>query len=327
MAEIVIISIELLGEILRWIIAITLFGAGILIIQIWIKDKTKRISYTRIIIQLVSLAFFYFLLFSFPWLLIILIVILALTIFIGRFFCGWICPFGLYMDVITIFRKTLKKRYLLLPISFNKFLDKFRYLIFAIIFAIPLIIAPLHSQSFQLALFFAGSFKHWTIFLGPLETLIVPDSGAWVIYGLNLSYPYVRDVMFYSTGFFIQFNAILFILLTFVGSFLVRRLWCRFCPLGLSFAVLNKVKGLSWLPIVHLDKSEEKCTKCGVCKRVCPTQVTEVYENKGGNVSTSMCTHCFRCVEMCPYEGCLSVKVAGKSVLSSRNWLEPSETE
>jgi polyferredoxin len=263
---------------------------------------------------------------TFPWALGILIFILVATIFLGRFFCGWICPFGLYMDLVTIFRKKIKVRYLSLPDGFNKALNLLRYAIFSVILGIPFFFAPLYSQSWQLALFFAGSFKPLTILLGPLEPLIIPDTGALVIESLNFSYPYIRDVMFYSGEYFLFINSLLFLILTLIGSFLVRRIWCRFCPLGLSFAIINRVRGFRWIPLLHLDKSEEKCTKCGICKRVCPTQVTEVYEKKGGNVSTSICVHCFRCVEMCPYKGCLNVKTGGKTVLSSRNWLEPSET-
>ncbi|MCW3998258.1 MAG: 4Fe-4S binding protein [Candidatus Bathyarchaeota archaeon] len=321
-----LVSMEVIGEILRWIIASTLFIAGLLIIHIWIRDKTRRISLLRVFVQFASLVAIYFILTIFPWILVILIVILVSTIFLGRFFCGWICPFGLYMDLVTIFRKSIKVRYLSLPNRFNKALNKLRYAIFAAILAIPFFLAPLHSQSWQLALFFAGSFKHLTILLGPLEPLIIPDTGVLVIEGLNFSYPYVRDVMFYSGEFFAVINGLLFLILTLLGTFLVRRLWCRFCPLGLSFVIINRVRGFRWIPLLHLDKSEEKCTKCGICKRVCPTQVTEVYENRGGNVSTSICIHCFRCVEMCPYKGCLTAKTGGKTVLSSRNWLEPSKT-
>jgi hypothetical protein len=36
---------------------------------------------------------------------------------------------------------------------------------------------------------------------------------------------------------------------------------------------------------------------------------------------------CFRCVEMCPYQDTLKVKVAGKTVMSSRNWLEPKTND
>jgi formate hydrogenlyase subunit 6/NADH:ubiquinone oxidoreductase subunit I len=78
---------------------------------------------------------------------------------------------------------------------------------------------------------------------------------------------------------------------------------------------------------MHINKIEEKCTKCGVCKRVCPVQVTEVYEKKGGDITTSMCMLCLRCVEMCPYEDTLKVQLAGKTVFKSRNWLEPSKIE
>jgi NAD-dependent dihydropyrimidine dehydrogenase PreA subunit len=75
------------------------------------------------------------------------------------------------------------------------------------------------------------------------------------------------------------------------------------------------------IALTRLYKDEEKCTKCGICKRVCPTQATDVYEKKGGDVTESRCMLCARCVEMCPYEGALMVKFAGKTVVESRNWL------
>jgi formate hydrogenlyase subunit 6/NADH:ubiquinone oxidoreductase subunit I len=112
-----------------------------------------------------------------------------------------------------------------------------------------------------------------------------------------------------------------------VSSFAVRRFWCRFCPTGSSIGVVNRIRGLKWVPLLHLDKDEGKCTKCGICKRVCPVQVTEVYERKGGTIKTSMCMLCLRCVEMCPSEDALIVKLASETVFGSRNWLEPSKGE
>jgi len=49
--------------------------------------------------------------------------------------------------------------------------------------------------------------------------------------------------------------------------------------------------------------------------------VKEVYEEKGGDVASSGCIMCLRCVEMCPEKDCLKFKVARKSVFKSRNWL------
>jgi NAD-dependent dihydropyrimidine dehydrogenase PreA subunit len=108
-----------------------------------------------------------------------------------------------------------------------------------------------------------------------------------------------------------------------VSGFFYRRFWCRFCPTGVSLAVVNRFRGLRWMPLFHLNKVEEKCTKCGICERVCPVQVAQVYEKKGGMISTSMCNACLRCLEMCPYEGCLTFDVGGKTIVKSRNWLEP----
>jgi polyferredoxin len=117
---------------------------------------------------------------------------------------------------------------------------------------------------------------------------------------------------------------LVFVAITVVASFFIRRFWCRFCPTGSSFTI--KFRGKS-SALLHLSKDEEKCTKCGICKRVCPQQVTEVYEQKGGKITTSMCTLCLRCVEMCPYESCLKVKVGSKTIFKSRNWLKPSQSE
>jgi ferredoxin len=76
---------------------------------------------------------------------------------------------------------------------------------------------------------------------------------------------------------------------------------------------------------MKLQKNETSCTKCGVCKRVCPTQVTAMYEQKGGDVTVSGCMLCFRCVEMCPEKDTLRIEFAGKEVFKSRNWLDKPE--
>jgi polyferredoxin len=144
---------------------------------------------------------------------------------------------------------------------------------------------------------------------------------------LYFSYPYIQEAIRYSGETYATITALIFLALTVIGSFFLRRVWCRFCPTGSSIGIVNRIKGFKWAPMLHLDKNEAKCTKCGICKRVCPVQVTEVYETKGGKIRTSMCMLCTRCVEMCPYEDCLKVKFGNKTIFSSRNWLEPSEVD
>jgi ferredoxin-type protein NapH len=325
-------TLEIVAELLKLTMLAVLATAGILIVLIWKKNRTTKMTYIRFIVQVASMAATFFL-FTYPIRpLFILAFILIMPIVLGRFFCGWICPFGLYMDVITLIRKAFNIRHRLLPDRLNKFLHNFRYalvLFFLVLPAILILIEPPTSLDLLTltALVIAGPFELLGILLGPLVPLIVPWVGPLEIEGLYFSFPYVQEVIKYTGESYATISALIYLTLILVGSFFIRRVWCRFCPTGASIAVVNKLKGFKWAPVLHLDKDEEKCTKCGICKRVCPVQVNEVYEQKGGKIMTSMCMLCSRCVEMCPYEDCLKIKLSNKTVLRSRNWLEPSKIE
>ena len=323
---------ELVAELLKLMILAALAIAGVLVITIWKKNQTIKITYIRFVIQAASLAAVYYL-FTYPVRpLYIVAFILIMTLVLGRFFCGWICPFGLYMDVLTLIRKGLKIRYRIIPDKLNKLLHNLRYAIigFFLVLAVILYIIDTPATTKELtltALGLSGVFEQMYLLLGPVVPLIVPWEGPLEIGGIYFSFPYIREVMLYSGENFATVAALIFLALVFVGSFFIRRSWCRFCPTGISLAVVNKLKGFKWAPVLHLDKNETKCTKCGICKRVCPVQVTEVYEEKGGKIMTSMCMLCLRCVEMCPYEDCLRLNLGGKTVFKSRNWLEPAELD
>ena len=264
----------------------------------------------------------------------LLLVIFGATLVLGKFFCGWICPFGLYMDLITLLRRAFRVRHWALSERLNMVLHKLRYIVALVIFSSVLLLffmnPVLPSQEFfefVTRLQFYPPFRTLFLFLSPLETLIlpiVPPFGAlFEFQGVSFSFPYGGEIaaLFYGSGFTFPV-AFTFVALTVAASFMVRRFWCRFCPTGISLAVINRFRAFRWAPMLHLYKVEEKCTKCGICKRVCPPQVVEVYEKKGGKIETSMCVLCLRCVEMCPYEDCLKLELVGKTLFKSSNWLE-----
>jgi len=324
---------EIVGDILRIGVLAGLGIAGILAILIWKRNKTVRVTDIRLVIQAVAfVAVFFIFSYTFP-LLYVVIVIFTMTIVLGRLFCGWICPFGFIMDLIVMLRKAFKIRYRNLSDRLNKDLHQARYviLLFFLIGAPAILwyISPppnLHFVAFT-AQFLAGSFRPYTVLIDPLIPLVIPYTGPLVVSHINLSYPYTQEFINYAGKNHGQMLAIVFVGLTLVGSFFVRRVWCRFCPTGASLGVVNRFNGFKWAPLLHLDKDEEKCTKCGVCKRVCQIQVPDVYEQKGGKINTSMCMLCLRCVEMCPYEDAVVLKFGNKTLFRSRNWLEPSTSE
>ena len=325
-------TINIIAELLKLTALAGLAIAAILTIIIWKKDRTTKVACIKFVIQTLSLAATFYLLAYQVSPFLVLAFILILPIFLGRFYCGWICPFGLYMDVLTKIRTTFKIRHRNIPDKLNKFLHKFRYALF-LFFLIVAIIRSLTAPDSNLnllthnAFLFVGPFQHLRILLGPLVPIIVPWNGQLQIGGLYLTFPYIHQISSFLSGSIVTIISLFFLALVFVGSFFVRRVWCRFCPTGSSIAVLNRFKIFNWAPALHLNKNEIKCTKCGICKRVCPVDVTEVYNQKGGKIMTSMCIFCFRCVEMCPYEGCLKVDLGKKTVFKSRNWLNSSEVD
>jgi ferredoxin-type protein NapH len=254
-------------------------------------------------------------------------IVVVAAVLLGRFWCGWICPFGLYMDLITKLRKTLKIKHRDFSPNFNEKFHQLSYIILAIIIIISVIFASEALTGTQLIPGTQTGGFVYTYFSAPF-CQVCPMKPLCLLIQVGAGVMKPEWVFGTTTGQFLQLGQYitslnLFVLgLVTVAAFFFRRSWCRICPLGGLIALFNRFPPFKWISGVRLEKAEEKCTKCGVCKRVCPTQVTEVYEAKGGDVTTSQCLLCLRCVEMCPEKDCLKFKVAGKAVCKSRNWLE-----
>ena len=145
-----------------------------------------------------------------------------------------------------------------------------------------------------------------------------------------MKYSYVSAItygpLWISGGYISSINLSILAAVT-VLAFAFRRFWCRICPLGGLTALFSTFTPFKQIALTRLQKDEHKCTKCGVCKRVCPTQATAMYEQKGGDVTESKCMLCARCVEICPYEDALKLTFAGKTMAKSKNWLQENKAD
>jgi ferredoxin-type protein NapH len=257
----------------------------------------------------------------------------GMSLILGRAFCGWLCPFGLYQDLLTRVRKSARLRHLTFSVKTNTKLGQSRYIIIAVILILSVVFGSYAIFGTQIIpgtktggpegteAGIVSNLNEPFCLVCPMRPLcLLVESGVGSMY-----YSYISQITygpFWITGGYItSINLAIFIAVT-ILALAYRRFWCRICPLGALTGLFSTFTPFKQLALTKLEKDEEKCTKCGVCKRVCPTQATDVYEKKGGDVTESRCMLCARCVEMCPYEDTLKMTFAGKTLIKSRNWLE-----
>jgi NAD-dependent dihydropyrimidine dehydrogenase PreA subunit len=63
------------------------------------------------------------------------------------------------------------------------------------------------------------------------------------------------------------------------------------------------MRDLVYLPdVVTLSLSEDKCTGCGMCVKVCPHEVFELSHRKAVIARRDFCMECGACALNCPYQ-------------------------
>ena len=86
--------------------------------------------------------------------------------------------------------------------------------------------------------------------------------------------------LLWISGFYVtSINLVVLIAVTAL-ALAYRRFWCRICPLGALTGFFSTFTPFKQIALTKLTKNEQKCTRCGVCKRVCPTQADQVLIRK-----------------------------------------------
>ena len=221
---------------------------------------------------------------------------LILAFALGRAFCGWMCPLGFLSEVMSMARKYLGISHWEIPERVLSFMAKFRYAFLSIIVLMAIAIAlPLGLASLQ----------------GELSIIGCETCPARIIFPLFSGNP--PGYYSFSTPVYTLFALVGIAFLTlFLLSFAFKRPFCRVCPSGTMLSLFNVGSLLS------KEKDARKCTKCGICARVCPMDNKNVYrERKHKKIDSANCVRCLSCIEHCPEKGCLKLKFMGREIMVS----------
>ncbi len=184
-------------------------------------------------------------------------------ILLGRFICGWLCPFGLFQELL--YKIPFYKKSITLPLNFQK---KFKYFILLLfIFLFPLLF--LNDLGYGILWFCK--------FLCPAGTL---EAG----YLNLLLHPSLRNLISFTFYFksFILFSIVVLCIMD-------LRFFCKnICPLGLIYGIFNKFS------LFQLSWEKEKCNSCNICEKICPMNLSIPEE-----LNSIECIRCLNCVKYC----------------------------
>jgi polyferredoxin len=231
--------------------------------------------------------------------LILSLVVLLPTLFLGRFFCGWICPLGTLQHFVGSLKSEGKRGKQRIESNRYKRWQTIKYVVLlaglvAAVFGSMAIgtLDPfsLLVRSFGLAILPAINIASRAL-LVPLEhshVLAIKTVGTYLHTALQLTILDLRQAHF-NQGLVL---GILFLLILW-ASMRITRFWCRsICPLG---ALLGAVSRWS---IFGLHKDASSCDKCNRCLLHC-----QGGDDPIGSVPwrKSECLMCMNCVDSCPH--------------------------
>ncbi|HUU94528.1 MAG TPA: 4Fe-4S dicluster domain-containing protein [Phycisphaerae bacterium] len=200
------------------------------------------------------------------------LIILIPTLFLGRFFCNWICPYGsLHQFVGWLFWNRGERE----TIEANRY-RRSQHVKYYVLVA--MLVAAVFG-TLQIGL------------LDPLCLLYRSMTGA-VVPALNMAVPDLfGDYRFHQGAWLIGF-----ILFGLVAMNLVYpRFFCRvLCPLGALLGILSR---FAWW---RIERDPVKCQGCDRCRLHC-----EAACDPHTQLRKAECFVCFNCIEDCP-EGALS---------------------
>ena len=223
------------------------------------------------------------------------VVVLALTLLIGRFYCASICPLGVFQDVILRITRRFKK----IRFRYHKPIRFIRHILFAIT-AISLIFGSLLALNFldPYSLFgriFSDLFRPIVIAFNNMMVGVLQEFNIYTLYYIDL----------HPLSIAVYLVPIIFLGLITYLTVTHGRLYCNtVCPVGTLLGYLSRFS------IFRVRINTTNCTNCKMCEKSCKAECISLTDHK---IDHSRCIACFNCLTVCNFNAIDFIAKAQKS--------------
>ena len=195
--------------------------------------------------------------------------ILIPTLFLGRFFCGWICPLGTLLHFAGTWKSPWKRGARRLASNRYRPWQIAKYWLLVMLLA-----SALCGITLLLA------FDPISILVRSLGASVLPALDWWA-----LRPPHFQQASFLA----------LVLIALLLANLVVTRFWCRaLCPLGALLGLASR-----W-SILGLEKNAAECGDCNRCLLHCQGGDDPI---PGAKWRKAECHLCLNCVADCPHDG------------------------
>lgn len=212
---------------------------------------------------------------------------IAAALLCGRVWCGWICPFGSVLDLISP------------GSSKSDVSDRWRTIKFLLFFAL-IIAAVLGNQTLAVLDPISILTRSMTAAIWPGLRFLAYGLESF-LYNFEVLWPWldrihetvvlqifqgIESVFTTSLPVFLFFAVIIGL------NWITERFWCRyFCPLGGMLGLISRFS-------VFRRDVNDACIACDQCTKVCPTSTIDAAADYASDPAE--CTVCFECAAECP---------------------------